>query len=222
MSKKWTAILVMLALAGLTAGTASAGISSFNSKVSLESPFPTDLQEGSLESDTQMFLIAEQMDALLLVGLSVDINAPGTYTTPDPLTGGTLSAGLSVESYLVHFDRVGNASTNTQVTGATITFDRPILGVIVTTAYHTASDSVVGNAGVTYAVLGRNLNFGSGDIVTLSADMLTITLNLKESTGVDNIRIITTPEPGTLALFGLGIVGLIGARVRRKRQRTRV
>ncbi|MEZ6071639.1 MAG: PEP-CTERM sorting domain-containing protein [Pirellulales bacterium] len=48
------------------------------------------------------------------------------------------------------------------------------------------------------------------DIINITADQLSVTLAVAAGAGVDQVRVIVAiPEPSTIALCGLGIVGLV-------------
>jgi hypothetical protein len=100
-----------------------------------------------LTNDTQAFVFVEQACATLATGLAVDvINPAGTYS--DVLTQrGVISAGTQVDSYYVHFDRV---QTSSGTVSGTLTFDRPVLGLIYLTPTLNSTDATIGAPGTQY------------------------------------------------------------------------
>jgi hypothetical protein len=141
--------------------------------------------------------------------LTVDIDSPGNYTFPgptDPAIYPTLSAGTIVNSYLIHYDPlIEYPAQAVEVTGCSITFDTPILGLIFQSGRLGpdtlgASDSIVGSSSVywttgsyPYDVRGFDLWAGyNQDPITLSADRLTVSFDTKANT-IDEMRVITEP-----------------------------
>lgn len=80
---------------------------------------PASTLEGALDSNTQIFLYAEQASVTLGSALAVNLDAPGTYDNTNlPPGGGPIAAGTQVDSYFVHFNP---ASGNQTLTGS-VTF----------------------------------------------------------------------------------------------------
>jgi hypothetical protein len=137
-----------------------------------------------------MFLFGEQQDVTLTSGLGVDRS---------PMIGGgapaTLPVGSTVDSFLVHADKVGSSSAGVSFTG-TYTFNDAVIGLIYSGTRLTSSDSRVGipgAAGLTYDGSGTNrqLESGTADAVTVSADGHTVTFDFVANTGIDEVRVIT-------------------------------
>ncbi len=183
---------------------------------------PASTLEGALDSNTQIFLFAEQASVTLASALSVDVNAPGTYSNGNPPVAGSgqIAAGTLVDSYFVHFNP---ASGNQTLTGS-VTFDTDILGVLVLTAALSGSDAGLGGPGTVYIPAGsdpnRGLDFGP-DAMTLSANLRTLSFSLSDNSNrVDQVRIVVAgagpiiPEPDTALLFGAGLLVLAAARRR--------
>jgi hypothetical protein len=137
--------------------------------------------------------------------------------------GGSVPVGTYVNSYILHFDPVGRSSSPVYEYHGTLTFDETILGVIYDTAsvhgLMVQSDSSVGLGAGYYdaSYSNRKFEYGQsqwGDVAILGSS---VTFNLFTNSGVDEVRIITTPIPGAALLGSLGL-GLSGWLCRRRRQ----
>ncbi len=109
----------------------------------------------------------------------------------DPLAG--FNAGDKVRSYYIHYDR--STSTEGEET-VTIEFDSPIVGIYASGEDRAASDAIFGVANINYAADGNENKFGEdGDSLTLSANkrILTLTIRVNSSEGVDDLRVIVAP-----------------------------
>jgi hypothetical protein len=186
---------------------AYADLFSSTGSVSVIAPPASVVVNSGLESNTLTYFFTEQRDLVLPSDVAVNITTPGTYNSNGSLTPGTIAAGTKVDSYYLHTDPVGQPSTGINYVGS-VTFDTPILGVIVLDAQFNASNGLLGAAGTLYSASGQGLELGSAagdDSVALSIDGETLSYNLETSTAADDIRIITAasvPEPsGWILLF---------------------
>ncbi len=163
-------------------------------------PAPPSVQQGALESDTQIRFFSERRGVALSNGVGVDANAPGTYSSLAALTPGTVSAGTIVDSYYLHADPVGVGSV-VQLQAGSVTFSTDVLGLIVLDPGLTASDAALGAPGTLYPPGGRALEVGNPtDTAILSADRRTVTLHLSNTGATDDVRVITAANPN--ASFG--------------------
>ncbi len=118
----------------------------------LEAP-PVSVVLGATESNITQRLFLERSAVTLAVDLDVDITTPDTYTTA-ALSSGTIDAGTMVRSYFLHLDSVGDDLT----TGiGAVTFDHPILGVIVESTFLDLSDATLGSVSTIYPLPGSDL-----------------------------------------------------------------
>ncbi len=199
----------------LCVGPATAAVIDTTGSVSLIAP-PASSVEGALESNVQIFLFAEQADVTLGAALGIDVDTPGTYDNSNiPSLGGSqVPAGTRVDSYFLHYD----AASGNPTSAGSVSFDTDILGVVVYAATLEASDGSLGAPGTTYIPAGtdanRGLDFGP-DAFTLSADLRTLSLSIRENSNrVDQVRVVVAspgalaPEPGTALLLGAGLLGL--------------
>lgn len=231
-----TPIALAIAASIAAAGSASAGIVSFSGQLSLvpNTEAPISFKWGDMASDESMALYIETTNHVLASPLMADI--PGTEATYHrfnrPAAPFAIPAGTEINSYFVHQEFVGNDFNKFGAMEFTITFDQPILGVIVGGDWHdselyrtTLDDSdYLGGPGVQYAKnsdqrrRGALEGLASAEFLTVSDDGYTLSGSLhSRSVHVDNIRVITMgsviPTPGSAAL--LGLAGLIGLKRRR-------
>lgn len=170
---------------------------------------PASLVEGELESSTDIRLIWEQQDLVLTDDLLVNLSQPGSYDRYTfNSTPAVISAGTRVSSYLLHFDPID--FTLATLSGS-VTFNSPILGVIVQNPALNASDPILGAPGTTYP--GWSPLSGS-DLLWLTLTMDSISVSLAADYQVDQVRIITrVPDfSNTALLMGYALLGLGGTR----------
>jgi hypothetical protein len=180
-------------------------------------PPPPSVRPGALTSPDHFFAFYEGPGVTLSTPLHVDITTPGTYSNFNSLSPGVIPAGTEFNSTFIHSDHPGREV----IIDGFVTFDAPILGVIVLTSSLNATDPILGHPGTLYPT-GTDPERGyenDGDSVTLSADRRTLTLHVDVIGPSDQLRVLTAvPEPSTLALLGLGAFGLAASRWRRKRR----
>ena len=139
---------------------------------------------------------------------------------------GAIAAGTRVDSHMIFLNKADNVSGSLSHFGVTWTFDGVILGVMSDQqgALEAASTGVLGAAGTTYeapfnarGMEGADaIGLGPGDGYFVSGN--TIRVGMFVTQPGDWIRVVTqhVPEPTSMALFGLGALGLGVVRRRRK------
>jgi hypothetical protein len=168
---------------------------------------PASVVLGALESNSFVRLFTERTAVLLNQNVSVDITQPGIVGNTTELTPGIIAANQLVDSYLLHADPVSFGSPSVTYQGS-VTFDRPILGLLVQASRLTPTDGVLGSLSTIYTpTVNRGFEWpssapGVGDMVQLLPDFRTITFVLKSTSQYDQIRVITAsvPEPSSLAM----------------------
>jgi len=188
-------------------------------------PAPSDTSPGALESNTEIRAFAERQSVLLAANLPVDITVPGTSPqggVPN-LSSGSIAAGITVNSFLLHFDSLAGTVDPVSVTGS-ISFTEDILGIAVLSDTLDSTDAIAGLLGLTYPsgnARGLELNAGDTGIdgITLSADRRTVSVNLLNLNATEQVRIITAvPEPSSISLAAIASFGLLAWSRRRFRR----
>ena len=140
--------------------------------------------------------------------------------------GGTVAAGTAMNSYIVHFDPVGAASSPVYECNGTVAFEETVLGLIFATKDTSTylpfvqSDTLLGLGAAYYEgdVGHRKLEIPQDvweDVALLPGNL--VFLNLFTNSSMDEVRIVTQtiPAPGAILLGSLGAL-LVGHLRRRK------
>ncbi len=217
---KQRALFYAVTLGLMVSGSAHAivitgGVTSGNgSFVELSLGFTDSTPHNTVGNDNfqnlNLYAFNEDQNASVLNNpLSVDILASTGLA-------GTLDVGTTVASHYLFFDPLYLTHQS-----GWVDFDSEILAIITSSANLNASDYLA-NTGVTYLSSGlRGLEWN--DSVTIdSGNAMRANVDWRAGSPGDYVRVLTTyspgavsvPEPGMLALLGLGLVG-IG--MRRKR-----
>lgn len=150
---------------------------------------PSSLKTDAVQSDRSIHLFLEATDVTLTRDVTVDITEPGHYQGYPGLSV-AVRAGLKVDSYLIHWDPASSDKL-TQIASGSVTFRRPIVGLIITDGWLSTTDSLFGIAATEYAtyMVGRGMET-EDDSVALSQDRLTLQLGLRAPTAFDETRIL--------------------------------
>jgi len=170
---------------------ASADILSTGGDVQLVSPPSFPLAQDAWESDTYIRVFTERQGEVLRADLEVDVALPGTYG-PDATGTYVIPKGSRVNSYFLHFDRVG--SSGYLYLEGHVWFEEPVLGIIVSDERLYASDDALGADVTTYppglAYRGLELDPpGVYDSVSFSRRKMDVSLS--SSIYLDHVRVIT-------------------------------
>jgi len=173
------------------------------------SPGP-EFVPGLYEDSEHILVFLERSHVRLNSDLEVNVTEPGQYIRVRRKDKYPVTAGQMIRSYLLQLNPIGeftrSEADSARVIGQ-ITFDRPILGLIGKTTLLIGTDELLGHPLGNYGETRRgiepsrpeDLPDSGRDIVTLSRDRRTLSLDLSASSAVDQIRVIvsesTVPHP---------------------------
>jgi cysteine-rich repeat protein len=198
MKKVKTIVVIMCLAVGLMATGLFAAIVGTTGDIVEVTP-PSSVLLGAVESNTQVIVFQEQGQLQLTSNIDVDISSPGTYFPSSTLSPWTIPADTLISgSYFLHFDAA--AYTGYVTVDGSVTFECPIIGVSILTQQIDNSDSALGASGTTYPTgMWPNRGLTFEEYVTLSADMMTLSMHLEIDETVDpnldQIRVVTMCEP---------------------------
>lgn len=173
------------------------GISAVSGGLEIANSRPSDVRAGAFESATGSAVILQERNDSLDSELDVDfLAAPGVFGSGEgmssPMTG-NLSAGTLVTSYLLHFDPVDEGGEPISSEGS-VTFDRPLLGILFESMELDASDAILGSVGV-YARGERSLDLADSDWLQISDDLRTLSFDLTVAgSELIQLRVLTVGE----------------------------
>jgi hypothetical protein len=169
---------------------------------------PASVRAGTYEHDAVM-VFEEQPDVALPRELTVVRGASFQQNASQPSVPEeiTLPSGTRVQSYYVHFDRVGKGGRDVESKGS-ITFDRPVLGMVIPFMALKQTDAWLASADTNYETgpnrilemrfMGWKPNTqspntsGRFDEIYLSEDGRTVTMDLLTGWAVDQFRILVS------------------------------
>ncbi|MBM79779.1 MAG: hypothetical protein CMJ78_04210 [Planctomycetaceae bacterium] len=168
------------------------------------SPGP-DFVPGRYEDSESIVVFPERSQVVLPKDVKVDVAKPGQYQKVRRREQPVLPAGQQVRSYLLQLNPVGSFTTaeadKSRVIGQ-VTFDQRILGLIVKTTKLIASDDLLGHPHGDYGNSLRGIepmrpddppNL-QRDLVILSENRRTLSLDLSAGSAVDQIRVVVSEE----------------------------
>lgn len=167
-----------LSQAEIDAGTLTGGTSFDNGGIFLEISAPAEIGNNPFDDDN-VRAFNETQNLELVENLIMDVRS-------SDIEGNVLAPGSVVSSHYVIYDP---ASSNTAI--GTVTFDEPVLGVIISTIRFNGTDDLLGNPGTNYSIGGQSL--GDNDSVSISGN--SINYDFQTSFPGDAIRVITGTDP---------------------------
>jgi ferric-dicitrate binding protein FerR (iron transport regulator) len=154
----------------------------------------------ALENDTEILVIPERRDFKPATSIPVDITDPGLYEGQSLMAAYKITppAGTRVRSYLLRYNPLGQLKARgTKRFEGSVTFDRPVLGIITFSRKLNRTDAMLTRAPLPKVNVQdtglRGLERGPtpADRVELSPDRRTITVTFFADESVDEIRAIT-------------------------------
>ncbi|MCI0675609.1 MAG: hypothetical protein L0Y42_07530 [Phycisphaerales bacterium] len=202
-----------------TTSPAMADIVSVNGSAKVTSA-PDSLLRNQWEANKKTRIFQERSSFTLTESLAVNITVPGLYFSIGEGSPGSIEAGTTIDSYLLHQDPKG--PKHDIILKGKITFDQEIIGIIINNQLLAISDLVLGTDDTIYASGTDNLRHIDSpflpDRIKITPDGRTLKFRLHTRTAMDEIRIITAsapvPSPGCLALLGLAGAMMSGRRRR--------
>ena len=175
----------------------ASGITGSTENMQFLPPWPRQIR--FVKSDNVIYLAVERRSMALTESLAVNISRPGKYFQESELTPLELLAGEQVRSYVLHYapsDRIGPRRAD-RISGS-ITFDRPILGLVVQHEELLASSRLFSRRGRGEKNPRRELRLNgspNGDRISLSEDRMTLTVDLvAPGRSSDLVRVIVEDD----------------------------
>ena len=156
---------------------------------------------GRFEDNDRVLVFLERADVRPHDDFFVDLVEPGLYQRIHRSESHRIDAGTVIRSYLLQFDPVGrlarDATQKPRVMGQ-VTFDRPVIGLIASSNKLSATDELLGHPRGDYVKTRRGIEpprttdapDAQRDVVILSDDCQTLSVDLSAGTAIDQIRVI--------------------------------
>lgn len=161
-------------------------------------PAPPSLALGAMESNHTAYLVQEASRLLV---------------TPEMAAMWGVAAGSRVSLWLIHSDARGTAAFNR----GSVAFDRPVLHLDTDRTALDLGDGLTGS-GLLYPAGNLARGVESHDSIHVTGNR--VSFDFRTFNQVDEARVVVedTPEPATLGLVGIGLVGVVAASRRRARR----
>jgi len=168
-----------------------AGVERFSGGIRVLANPPETVRPGTYQHN-YMLLFQEQAGVELENALPISFTGPGCHQVRKTGEGVNLPAGQRIDSYFVHYD-VRRGDKTSKVRG-TVRFERPILGVISGGSQMTRTNELLGSWCTGYADPAKERKDLGDDLVTISGDRRTLTLEWGFDGTADQIRVLVDPE----------------------------
>lgn len=182
--------------AALLAST-SHGITSVSGGLEVPTERPSSIAAGDFELDGAVRIMHERvaqfdlnqpLDAVATKGDEIVVSPPNAPTS------GTLAANVSYNSYLFHYDGTSIAVGDVSLTGS-VTFDSPIVGLILEESSLDATEKLLGVAG-RHDEGDRNLADNGSGSFQISDDLLTLEIDISlDAASLTQFRVLTLATP---------------------------
>ncbi len=153
----------------------------------------TDLRGGAWQNQDHALLLDEGVTTLG-GAMPVNIGAAGRYHDSSVFAG-ALDPGTVVRSWIFHFNPSSAAAEN--LLTVSVTFERPLLGILTEGGALSFTDSALGGDDVVYPSINdnRGLELGASEGVWWSEDgrSLRLTFRVPAAGGIDQVRVLTEP-----------------------------
>jgi hypothetical protein len=170
-----------------------AGVERVSGGVRVLANAPETVRPGTYQHN-YMLLFQEQTGVELENPLPVSFSGPGCHSIRDmsrsqaAAPAPSLPPGARVDSYFVHYD-VRRSDKDSRVRG-TVRFERPILAVVSGNQLMTRTNDLLGAWCTSYASPAKESKPSGTDLVTLSGDRRTLTLDWDFSGTADQVRVL--------------------------------
>jgi hypothetical protein len=160
---------------------------------------------GHYEDNDRVLVFLERADVVPKQEIPVDLVEPGMYQRIHRSGQETIKAGTALRSYLLQLDPIGRLARDAQhkprVMGQ-VTFDAPVLGLIASSNKLSSTDDLLGHPKGNYVKTRRGIEPPRStdkagtprDVVILSDDRRTLSVDLSAGTAIDQIRVIVSNE----------------------------
>ena len=178
----------------------TSGVLSSTGMMKFVAPGP-EFVPGRYEDDTRILVFLERRHVVCQADFNVDLVEPGQYQRLHRSEQHRVPAGTEVCSYLIQLDPVGrlakNATHRPRVIGQ-VTFDRPVVGLIASSTKLNETDDLLGHPHGDYVKVRRGIEPPRStvprelgrDVVILSPDRRTLSIDLSAGTAIDQIRVV--------------------------------
>jgi hypothetical protein len=138
--------------------------------------------------DHHLIVFPEREEVTLPADVLATTDAVGRHEGPFEGQAAVLTAGTRGRSYLLQFNPLGQGKGQVRRLTGSITFDRPVLGLIATTVQLAATDAILGAEGSNPDDRARGIE--AGDAFELSADRHTLHVDWTAAVGIDQLRVV--------------------------------
>ncbi|WP_182869222.1 FecR domain-containing protein [Stieleria mannarensis] len=156
---------------------------------------PTSVRVGQFEHDLVLCFKERTESTLLETDLPVSLDAPGHYRVkPRWQNFGAVPRGTLVDSYFIHLDAIGPEKRTRE---GSITFNRPILGVVFSSSLLKGQNEIFGDPRTAYVTDRTNPKSDptlENETITLSADRRTIRFSWRIRSRSDQVRVFVAAD----------------------------